>query len=243
MSANDDARALLAAVGDFQDDPMGYRPAADRAPLLAAVDPAYTGTGYPKVTIDGESALTTKTYPFLGSAPRPSSRVLMVPIGRGYLILSGGIGVEAGTPAGNVEWTARSAAPTGWLLCDGSAVSRTTYADLFAAIGTTYGAGNGTTTFNVPNIKGRVVVGRDGGQSEFDALGETGGAKTHTLTIGEIPAHTHLIGRVDVGASGTTRPLASDSTPSSTSSTESAGGGGAHNNLQPYIVLNPIIKT
>ena len=84
-----------------------------------------------------------------------------------------------------------STAPTGYLLCDGSAVSRTTYADLYTAIGTTYGVGDGSTTFNVPNVKGKVPVGRDNGDTSFDTLGETGGEKTHTLTIAEMPSHTH----------------------------------------------------
>jgi microcystin-dependent protein len=77
---------------------------------------------------------------------------------------------------------AGSTAPTGWLLCDGTAVSRTTYSDLFAITSTTYGVGDGSTTFNLPNLKGRVPVGLDTSQTEFDVLGETGGAKTHTLT-------------------------------------------------------------
>lgn len=106
--------------------------------------------------------------------------------------LSGGGG--ASTPAGVIVPFAGSSAPTGYLVCDGAAVSRTTYADLFAAIGTTYGAGDGSTTFALPNLKGRVVVGVDAGQSEFDTLGETGGAKTHTLDSTEIPAHTHSEG-------------------------------------------------
>lgn len=82
--------------------------------------------------------------------------------------------------------------PTGYLLCDGAAVSRTTYAALFAVISTTFGAGDGTTTFNLPNMKGRVVCGYDSAQTEFDAIGETGGAKTHTLTSAEMPSHTHI---------------------------------------------------
>ena len=98
---------------------------------------------------------------------------------------------SAAVPAGTVAAFAGSAAPSGWLLCDGSAVSRTTYAALFAVIGTTYGAGDGSTTFNLPNLKGRVPVGRDAAQSEFDVLGETGGAKTHTLAAGEMPVHSH----------------------------------------------------
>lgn len=102
--------------------------------------------------------------------------------------------VQAGlNPAGAIQAYGGSSAPTGYLLCDGSAVSRSTYADLFTAIGTTYGAGDGSTTFNIPNLKGRVPVGRDSAQTEFDVLGETGGAKTHTLTTAEIAAHQHNI--------------------------------------------------
>src|SRR5690606_11752046 len=75
--------------------------------------------------------------------------------------------------------------------CDGSAVSRTDYADLFEVIGTSYGVGDGSTTFNLPNLQGRVPVGLDTGQTEFNALGKTGGAKTHTLTIDQMPSHSH----------------------------------------------------
>lgn len=95
-------------------------------------------------------------------------------------------------------------APEGWLLCYGQAVSRTTYADLYAVIGTAWGAGDGTTTFNLPDYRGRVGAGKDdmGGTSanrltgisgslDGDTLGATGGAETHTLTTAQIPAHTH----------------------------------------------------
>ena len=94
-------------------------------------------------------------------------------------------------PSGSIIGFGGSSAPTGWLLCDGSAVSRSTYSDLFSAIGTTYGTGNGSTTFNVPNLKGRMPVGLDAAQTEFDALAEAGGVKTHALAIGEMPAHAH----------------------------------------------------
>lgn len=66
-----------------------------------------------------------------------------------------------GVPTGVVQPFAGSTSPTGWLLCAGQAVSRSTYADLFGAIGTTYGAGDGTTTFNLPDLRGRVVAGKD----------------------------------------------------------------------------------
>jgi microcystin-dependent protein len=93
---------------------------------------------------------------------------------------------------GIVNMYAGAVAPAGWLLCDGTAISRTTYAALFAVIGTTYGAGDGSTTFNVPNLKGRVGVGVDTAQTEFAARGQTGGEKAHTLSITEMPSHTHV---------------------------------------------------
>jgi microcystin-dependent protein len=152
------------------------------------------------------------------------------------------------SPTGSVTAFAGSTAPTNWLLCNGAAVSRTTYAALFTLIGSTYGAGDGSTTFNLPNLLGRVPVGRDSGQTEFDTLGETGGAKTHTLTTAEMPSHAHQIQRnnqaatsVAADASGLYQSVANTGAGYSTTQTE--GGGGAHNNLQPYIVLNYIIKT
>lgn len=145
-------------------------------------------------------------------------------------------------PLGGIVQYAGATAPDGWLICNGSAISRTTYADLFSAIGTTYGSGDGSTTFNLPNLKGRVAVGYDSSQTEFDALGETGGEKTHTLTIDEMPSHSHNIKTLDSAGSGpeigTVNPYGS----LDGRSTESVGGGQAHNILQPYIVLNYIIK-
>jgi len=149
-------------------------------------------------------------------------------------------------PAGVIEMFGGSTAPTGYLLCDGSAVSRTTYSKLFTAIGTTYGSGDGSTTFNVPNLKGKVAVGKDSADTSFDALGETGGEKTHTLTVTEMPSHRHtyqLPNNSDpnfMTGGGIYNVKVVDTTSQNTSST---GGGGSHNNLQPYIVLNYIIKT
>jgi microcystin-dependent protein len=104
-------------------------------------------------------------------------------------------------PPGAIVPYAGATAPTGWLLCDGSAVSRATYPALHAilkdAAGANtypYGSGDGSTTFNLPNFKGRIPVGRDATQTEFDVMGETGGAKSRTLTTAELPAHSHTIG-------------------------------------------------
>lgn len=84
------------------------------------------------------------------------------------------------SPSGSIMAFGSTTPPSGWLLCDGTAVSRTTYAALFAVIGTTYGAGDGSTTFNLPNLKGRAIVGYNSADTDFDTLGETGGAKTST---------------------------------------------------------------
>jgi phage-related tail fiber protein len=84
-------------------------------------------------------------------------------------------------PCGVILMTAASTADDGWLLCDGAAVSRTTYANLFRKIGTTYGTGDGSTTFNVPNLQGRVPVGVSSTDGDFD-LGDSGGEKTATLS-------------------------------------------------------------
>ena len=92
-------------------------------------------------------------------------------------------------PAGIIMPFAGNVAPQGYLLCDGSAVDRTTYATLFGVIGTTFGAGDGSTTFNLPDLGGRVPLG----VSSTHLLGSTGGSETVTLTESELPAHVHEV--------------------------------------------------
>lgn len=96
-------------------------------------------------------------------------------------------------PIGEITMWATNTAPTGWLIADGSAISRSTYSALFGVLGTSYGAGDGSTTFNLPNLKGRVVAGRDASQTEFDTIGETGGSKTNALGVLNLPAHSHSV--------------------------------------------------
>ena len=162
----------------------------------------------------------------------------------GYEEVSGTYAI--GMPVGAITQFAGSVAPIGYLICDGTAVSRTTYSDLFTTIGTIYGDGDGSTTFNLPNLKGKIPVGQDTTQTEFDTLGETGGEKTHTLSINEMPTHNHDSG---LGGGGTTSGYGLNYAYSNeyryydgTDIIGEEGGGQAHNNLQPYIVLNYIIK-
>ena len=152
-------------------------------------------------------------------------------------------------PVGAIMPFGSDTIPDNWLLCDGSAVSRTTYQQLFNTIGTTYGTGDGFTTFNLPNLQGKIPVGKNANDTDFDTLGETGGEKTHTLTINEMPSHNHQreqTGRAlywdenltEMGglASGVNAQI------SWNRDTTNTGGSQPHNNLQPYIVQNYIIK-
>ena len=192
-------------------------------------------------------------------------------------------------PSGMLAPFAGSTAPDGWLLSDGTAISRTTYASLFAIIGTTYGSGNGTTTFNLPDLRGRVAAGldnmggTDAGRLDItNTAGTVVGSQYVTLSSANLPTHTHTINH-DHGAFGTTDgagthqhvidsgghyyvpggtafEVAYSRQPQGTSFAGahnhtvdvpnfngSSGDGGfansGHNNMQPTMVMNYIIKT
>ncbi len=152
-----------------------------------------------------------------------------------------------------IAWAA-AAAPDGWLLCDGTAVIRSDYQDLFDLLGVTYGTGDGITTFNLPDLRGRFPLGLDnmGGTSadsvtaaEADELAGRGGSETHTLTVDEMPAHKHDFRRVGDSSPGERGAVTQVQRGWLTNRTivEEAGGGLAHNNMPPWQAMNYIIRT
>lgn len=198
------------------------------------------------------------------------------------------------TPVGVINQYAGSSAPSGWLICDGTAISRSTYSSLFSVLSTTYGVGDGSTTFNVPDLRTRVPVGKSA-SGTFVTLGATGGVETVTLTSSEsgVPAHSHPNTATFAGTShnhtqdahGHAYKSVSDlgnnnlqwhNTANTISGGDGSTGGGAtavvnatatnqaataggtvtmtnanntaanaasaHTNLQPYVVVNYIIK-
>ena len=139
-----------------------------------------------------------KNYIFAAKAPEAPAAPVAFTLPVGSLIAWGGDTQSIMTGEQVVD-------PVGkFLLCNGAAISRTTYADLFTAIYIKFGSGDGTTTFNLPDLKGKVAVGQDTSQSEFNVTGELGGAKTHTLTEAQLAAHDHAVdGSIDSGGAHT----------------------------------------
>lgn len=166
-------------------------------------------------------------------------------------------------PTGTIIAYPNTSVPSGYLACNGAAVSRQTYAALFAELGTTYGVGDGSTTFNLPDSRGRTWIGKGQGTGLTDrAMGANAGAETHALSTSEIAAHSHSVTdpghfhtwnnsaqngantdaimwlsnlvNQDIGTAYSSTGISIDN---------NAGGGGAHANVQPSLVLNMIIKT
>jgi len=179
------------------------------------------------------------------------------------------LGNTTSVPIGAVVDYWGAAPPSGYLFAAGQAVSRFTYSTLFSVIGTVAGAGNGSTTFNLPDYRGRVGAGKEDMATpattrlntlSSTTLGAVGGSQTHTLVTGEIPAHSHTVtdpghshtlgttgspgaGVAEVETTVTQEGGSYETTGSTTGITiANAGGGGAHNNVQPTIICNKIIR-
>lgn len=194
---------------------------------------------------------------------------LIVPQGtRLFLISDTTNGVQyaaspaSGTLIGEIKAYAGSSAPAGWQLCYGQAISRSLYAALFAVIGTTYGTGDGSTTFNVPDLRGRAIAGldnmggSDAGRLDWaNTLGTTGGEQYHTLITAEMPSHTHTdsghthsygglgpLFAYGLGSNAGLQQTGTATTGTGNANIQNTGGGGAHNNMMPTMLVNWLIR-
>jgi microcystin-dependent protein len=170
-------------------------------------------------------------------------------------------------PPGIIQPYAAASAPSGWLICDGSAVSRSLYSALFAVIATTYGSGDGSTTFNLPDIRGRVTVGyaASGGHADVSALGNNEGSTLsnrrpkHPHSVSD-PGHQHNLALDDGVADGSSGvlehfdnrdqdsyavnfPGPGNAAIQAATTGISVGASGTSNDAPAYIVINHIIKT
>jgi len=164
--------------------------------------------------------------------------------------------VGASPSPGMIMDFAGATPPAGWLICDGSAVSRTAFAALFGVIGTTYGVGDNSTTFNLPDCRGRVTAGPDGGANRLTSAGfggtaavaAVGGGETQTLSWSQMPNHAHTMGggaAMLLGNAGTAygTTVAGGNYVGYVSTMDPSGSSAAHQNVQPTIIMNKIIKT
>jgi microcystin-dependent protein len=159
-------------------------------------------------------------------------------------------GLEA---AGTIKLWSAAVAPSGFLLCDGASHLRSTYTDLFTAIGTTFGAADGT-HFNVPDLRGRVPLGvgtGDASDATAHTLAQKAGTETHALTTAQMPSHSHAASNSNpeikfietTSGTGSLAATAAGTSWSEVPSTDTTGSSDPHNNLPPYLGVSFIIKT
>lgn len=297
-AVNDSARAMMASTAAFRDDIAG-------AIATGGTSTAYTVTSYQVFSslsvLNGQiiaftphttnGATVTLNVDGLGAKPLRSAPSTELP--SGVLV--------QGTPytalynssdaafylhnffvnpyqipiGGSFDYWGSSAPNSSFALMYGQAISRTTYATLFSLFSTTYGTGDGSTTFNIPDLRGRVVAGKDdmGGSAASrltasyfggtaTSLGAVGGSESHTLTTAQLASHSHSVtdpGHTHSEGDATTQTAAAQSvtttgsnlwygSPTSTASAttgitiQNAGSGNAHNNTQPTIIGNKILR-
>lgn len=156
--------------------------------------------------------------------------------------------VNNNTPVGVLLAYAGSIAPTGWVLCDGSAISRTTYVELFSIIGETFGVGDGLTTFNLPDLKGRTIFGKDNMGGSAANRVTNAGSGIDATTLGASGGNEFMQRHAHPQAA--TTKLAGVSTPGYDAGLGNASSGGTtqnqglgdSENMPPAIILNYIIK-
>ena len=218
---------------------------SDTAPSTATIGDMYYNTADNKVY----TAIGTNTWDS-GSTPRydgfyinTSNNTLFYYNGSTLIGVGGsssGIGGDT-LPVGMIMPGAfpSTVVVEDWLKCDGSAVSRTEYSELFNTIGVSYGSGDGSTTFNLPNIKGKMIIGYDPDDNDFDTMGATGGGKTHTITQSELPQFNYI----QPTGTNTGHGTSNQGIPNTyTNDWASIGNNQTMNIMNPYIVLNYYIK-
>ena len=292
-SVNDSARAMMASLAGYRDDIAG-------AIVTGGTSTAYTVTSYqvfdtlahmsgqmiaftPHTT---NGATVTLNVDSLGAKPLRQSPSVDLPAGvliqgSPYVALYNNsdaawylqnfyINPYSVPIAGGIDYWGTTAPNSAFAFPIGQAISRTTYSALFTIMSTTYGVGDGSTTFNLPDKRERVSVMKTslasrltltyfGGDST--AMGAIGGAESHTLTTAQMPTHTHGVtdpghahseraspaggatGIIQAGVSNVYDNVAGNTASATTGiSINNAGSGNAHNNVQPTIVCNYIIR-
>jgi microcystin-dependent protein len=212
--------------------------------LMSQLKDQQTGASGDNFTVGGNLAVTgTATFTGVPSGPTASFGTNTTQLATTAFVISN-------VPTGVINMWGTATAPTGYLLCAGAAVSRSTYAALFAVIGTTFGVGDGTTTFNVPNYTNRTpygtTVGATGGSADAVVV-----SHTHTATVTD-PGHTHNtfnpngsggLGGRDLNADQAQGTATASATTGITVSNSTTGVSGTNANLPPYLGINFIIKT
>jgi len=220
---------------------------------------AYSSSAFNSITVDGaakfESTVTIEGNAVVKGDVHVSSKVCA------SAFYGDGTNLTGRMPVGAIIPWVVTAAPSGYLLCHGSAVSRTTYSDLFAVVASLYGDGNGSTTFNLPDFRGRFLAGYNAGTSRLtsvtsgmvvgDTIAVTGGTQAVTLTEAQLASHTHDSGNLHFvnggdaaqqGSHAVQRSEANGVSVMILGSTDSTGDGGAHSNIPPVITINYVIK-
>lgn len=300
-SVNDSARAMMAAIAKHRDDIAGaivtsgtstayvvnsyqvFQSLPQLNGQVIAFTPHTTNGATVTINVDGLGAKPLRSAPGIelpaGTIVQGTPYAALYNNGDGAFYLAGFFNNPYNVPIGScIDFFGATAPNSSFVLAYGQAVSRTAYAMLFAIFGTTYGVGDGSTTFNIPDIRGRIIAGRDdmGGSaagrltsSYFGGtatnLGATGGLESQTLNTSQIPSHNHTATSTDSGHShgggqastqnsfgGTNGGIqiswsggsinTSPGAASITTTINNTGGGAAHNNVQPTIIANKLIR-
>jgi microcystin-dependent protein len=299
-SVNDSARAMMAAIAKYRDDVAGaiatsgtntsymlntyqvFQSLSQMNGQMVAFTPHATNGATVTLSVDGLGAKPLRSAPEIelpaGVLVQGTPYAAVYNSSDQTFYLHGFFTNPYSIPIGaSIDFWGSSAPNSSFVLAYGQAISRTTYSTLFAMFSTMYGSGDGSTTFNIPDLRGRIVAGKDdmGGSaasrltsSYFGAsaasLGAVGGSESHTLTTGQLashshgvtdPGHTHTPPGVQAGLwgdnisgsaadGGNAFQMTHTGIPSATTgiSIQSAGSGNAHNNVQPTIVANKLLR-